>query len=118
MRGLLLGAGRAATAHAELRTRTCGGRRERVTTGGHEIDLLLMVIFWLTLAVFIVTQVVYIVFIVKYRQRKGVKAVYSHGNNRLETDLDRHPGDDLHHAGVFEQPRVAASCAGPPRKTR
>ena len=33
---------------------------------------------------FIVTQVVYIYFIVKYRYRKGVKAVYSHGNNKLE----------------------------------
>ena len=43
-----------------------------------------MSIFWLTLAVFIVTQAVYIYFIVKYRQRKGVKAVYSHGNNKLE----------------------------------
>ncbi len=43
-----------------------------------------MVIFWLTLAVFLVTQSVYVVFIVKYRYRKGVKAVYSHGNNKLE----------------------------------
>ena len=55
-----------------------------VTVHGHKIDNLLMFIFWLTLTVFIATQVVYIVFIVKYRYRKGVKAVYSHGNNRLE----------------------------------
>ena len=57
---------------------------ECVTKGGHETDKLLMVIFWLTLAVFILTQTVYIVFLVKYRYRKGVKAVYSHGNNKLE----------------------------------
>ena len=55
-----------------------------VTVHGHDIDRLLMFIFWLTLAVFVVTQGVYIYFIVKYRYRKGVKAVYSHGNNRLE----------------------------------
>ena len=43
-----------------------------------------MFIFWLTLAVFILTQGVYIYFMIKYRYRKGVKAVYSHGNNALE----------------------------------
>ncbi len=74
----------AGTAHAELRDYNMWWTPKAVTTGGHEIDLLLMVIFWLTLFVFIVTQVTYIIFIVKYRQRKGVKAVYSHGNNKLE----------------------------------
>ena len=77
-------AGPAATAHAELRDYNMWWTPKAVTTGGHEIDFLLMFIFWLTLAVFIITQVVYIVFMVKYRYRKGVKAVYSHGNNRLE----------------------------------
>ena len=81
---LALLAGPAATAHAELRDYNMWWTPKAVTTGGHEIDLLLMVIFWLTLFVFIVTQVVYIYFIVKYRYRKGVKAVYSHGNNKLE----------------------------------
>lgn len=77
-------AGPTATAHAELRDHNMWWAPKAVTTGGHEIDLLLMVIFWLTLFVFIVTQVVYIIFIIKYRYRKGVKAVYSHGNNKLE----------------------------------
>ena len=70
--------------HAELRTSNLWWAPECVTTGGHKIDELLMVIFWLTLAVFIATQAVYIYFIIKYRYRKGVKAVYSHGNNALE----------------------------------
>ena len=43
-----------------------------------------MFIFWLTLTVFVLTQGVYLYFIIKYRYRKGVKAVYSHGNNALE----------------------------------
>ncbi len=70
--------------HAELRQSNLWWSSEAVTTHGHEIDKLLMFIFWLTLAVFVITQGVYIYFLVKYRQRKGVKAVYSHGNNKLE----------------------------------
>ena len=77
-------AGPAATAHAELRDHMMWWAPQAVTVGGHEIDVLLMFIFWLTLAVFIATQSVYIYFIIKYRYRKGVKAVYSHGNNKLE----------------------------------
>ncbi len=55
-----------------------------VTVGGEEIDKILNFIFWLTLFVFVATQVVYITYLVKYRRRPGVKAHYSHGNNKLE----------------------------------
>lgn len=55
-----------------------------VTVGGEEIDRILNFIFWLTLFVFIVTQGVYITYLIKYRRRPGVKAHYSHGNNFLE----------------------------------
>ena len=72
------------SAHAELRQHNLWWTPEAVTKNGHQIDYLLMVIFWLTLFAFISTQSVYIYFIVKYRHRKGVKAVYSHGNNALE----------------------------------
>lgn len=71
-------------AQAELRTTNMWWTPRTVTVGGHEIDQLLMVIFWLTTAVFVVTQAVYIYFLIKYRRKKGVKAVYSHGNNSLE----------------------------------
>ncbi len=57
---------------------------ENVTVGGKQIDVLLNVIFWLTFAVFVATQTVYIYYLVKYRRRPGVKAHYSHGNNFLE----------------------------------
>lgn len=57
---------------------------ENVTVGGKQIDALLNVIFWLTFAVFVLTQAVYIYYLVKYRRRPGVKAHYSHGNNFLE----------------------------------
>lgn len=57
---------------------------ENITVGGKQIDFLLNVIFWLTFAVFVATQVIYIWYLVKYRRRPGVKAHYSHGNNFLE----------------------------------
>lgn len=55
-----------------------------LTTGGEKIDQILNFIFWLTLAVFVLTQGVYIYYLVKYRRRPGHKAFYSHGNNTLE----------------------------------
>ena len=71
-------------AHAELRMHDLWWAPEAVTEGGHEIDRMMIFIMWLTTAVFIATQVVYVYFLIKYRYRKGVKAVYSHGNNALE----------------------------------
>lgn len=57
---------------------------ECVTVGGRRVDSLLNFIFYLTGAVFLLTQVVYIYYLVKYRRRPGSKAYYSHGNNKLE----------------------------------
>lgn len=57
---------------------------EVVTVGGKRVDALLNFIFYLTAAVFVLTQAVYIYYLVKYRRRPGVKAHYSHGNNKLE----------------------------------
>jgi len=55
-----------------------------VTATGAKIDVLLNTIFWLTFAVFVATQSVFVYYLVKYRRRAGVRALYSHGNNRLE----------------------------------
>lgn len=57
---------------------------ENASEGGVYIDQLIWFILFLTGGVFVLTQVVYIFFIIKYRARKGVPATYSHGNNRLE----------------------------------
>ncbi|MDX2080907.1 MAG: cytochrome c oxidase subunit II [Terrimicrobiaceae bacterium] len=57
---------------------------ETVTIGGQKVDQLLNFIFGLTLIVFILTQVVYVVYLIRYRKRPGHKAHYSHGNNTLE----------------------------------
>lgn len=73
-----------ANCHALTREHGMWWSPPAVTVGGHLIDQLLNFIFWLTTAVFVITQVVYIWFIIKYRRRPGVRAIYSHGNNRLE----------------------------------
>jgi cytochrome c oxidase subunit II len=51
---------------------------------GEQIDQLTYFIYYLTGAVFFLTQAVYIYFLVKYRAKRGVRATYSHGDNRLE----------------------------------
>ncbi len=57
---------------------------ENVTVSGQKIDVLLNFIFWLTLVVFVLTQIVYVYYLIRYRRKPGVKATYSHGNNFLE----------------------------------
>lgn len=57
---------------------------KNATTGGHEIDAILHFIFWLTAAAFVLTQVVFVYYLIRYRRRPFQKAHYVHGNNRLE----------------------------------
>lgn len=83
------------TAHAEVRTTNLWWAPDAVTEGGHKVDELLTFIFNLTGITFIVLQVAYVYFLIKYRRRPGVRAVYSHGNNKLEAIWTLIP------AGVF-----------------
>ena len=71
-------------AAAEVRETNLYWAPEAATVGAKKIDTLLNFIFYLTAAVFVLTQVVYIYYLVKYRKRPGSKAYYSHGNNKLE----------------------------------
>ena len=72
------------TCWADQRTTNLWWMPENASEGGVLIDQLIWFILFLTGGVFVLTQLVYIFFIVKYRARKGVPATYSHGNNRLE----------------------------------
>jgi cytochrome c oxidase subunit II len=72
------------SALAEPRTDNLYWAPPNFTTGGAQIDGILNFIFWLTLVVFIAVQAVFIVYLVKYRRRKGHRAYYCHGNNLLE----------------------------------
>ena len=69
---------------AEVRETNLYWSPEAATVGAKKIDTLLNFIFYLTAAVFILTQGVYIYYLVKYRKRPGSRAYYSHGNNKLE----------------------------------
>ena len=71
-------------AFAEQRNGNIYGLPPCVTTTGMQIDSIIKMIFWLTGVVFVLTQGVYIYYLIVYRRRPGVPAHYSHGNNTLE----------------------------------
>jgi cytochrome c oxidase subunit 2 len=73
-----------APAYAAQRTSGLWWMPDVASRGGEQIDQLTYFIYYLTGAVFILTQVVYIYFLIKYRAKRGVRATYSHGDNRLE----------------------------------
>lgn len=55
-----------------------------ISTFGPKIDQLFFIILGITSVIFIGVQVTLLVFLFRYRARKGVRAHYTHGNNRLE----------------------------------
>ena len=57
---------------------------ENISTFGARIDGLFAAIVVITGVVFVVVEVALLVFIVKYRHREGRKALYYHGNKKLE----------------------------------
>ncbi len=69
---------------AEMRTSNIWGLPDCVTDQGKDIDRLFIVITDLTVLVFIAVMVAMFTFLIKYRARRGIKAIYSHGNNKLE----------------------------------
>lgn len=69
---------------AEIRYENLWWLPSNYTKIGEDIDLLYYIIFWLTLAVFIVTEILLFYWVVKFRYRPGRKALYSHGNNTAE----------------------------------
>ena len=51
---------------------------------GAGMDSLFNWIFWITMIIFVVVEIVLVVFLIKYRYREGHKGVFTHGNTRLE----------------------------------
>jgi cytochrome c oxidase subunit 2 len=70
--------------HAAERTTGLWWMPDVASKGGDQIDQLTYFIYYLTGGVFVLTQIVYVYFLIKYRAKKGVRATYSHGNNQLE----------------------------------
>src|SRR5688572_15223392 len=55
------------------------------STHGHGIDSLFNVTFWITMVTFVAVEIVLVVFLIKYRYRPDKKkAIFTHGNTRLE----------------------------------
>lgn len=57
---------------------------ENVSTYGSRIDFFFYVIYYLTASVFVLVSATMIYFLIKYRQREGRRATYTHGNVTLE----------------------------------
>ena len=57
---------------------------EGVSTVAPAIDRLFYIILWITGAVFVAVEGTLLVFLVRYRQRPGRRAAYTHGNSVVE----------------------------------
>jgi len=57
---------------------------EGTSTYSEKIDNLFYFIFYLTGVVFVITESLLVIFVIKYRRRDAVKSVYTHGNHNLE----------------------------------
>src|SRR2546427_6311515 len=55
-----------------------------ISTFGASIDLIFIVIFWLTVITWALVMATMAVFLVRYRARPGRRAEFIHGNTRLE----------------------------------
>jgi cytochrome c oxidase subunit 2 len=57
---------------------------EGVSSYAGEIDGLFRLILWITGVIFVVVEALLLFFDFRYRHREGRRALYTHGNNRLE----------------------------------
>lgn len=57
---------------------------ENISTFGVGVDKLFMLIYWLTLIVFILVTITLVAFLIMYRHRPGHKAAYIEGSTKLE----------------------------------
>ena len=57
---------------------------ENISTFGKPVDDLFYVILWITGIVFVGVQIALLLFLFKYKQKPGVRAHYTHGDDKLE----------------------------------
>lgn len=57
---------------------------DSISEQGDRIDGFFWLIFWITGVIFVLTEGALIWFIIKYRRREGNKALYIHGNHKVE----------------------------------
>jgi cytochrome c oxidase subunit 2 len=80
---LLGGAAMAQEPHSPTQDRQYG-LPDAASTYSWNVDVLYVVIFWITTAMFLLTEGLLIVFCILYRRRPGHKPTYTHGNMRAE----------------------------------
>ena len=57
---------------------------ENISADGEYVDFLFALIYYITAATFVLVAVCMATFLILYRQKPGVRATYTHGNNTLE----------------------------------
>lgn len=57
---------------------------EQFSTFGGDVDAIYYVILWVTGIIFVVTEVLLIYFVVRYRHKEGRKATFDHGSTKME----------------------------------
>jgi len=57
---------------------------EGVSSFSGDIDWLFRLILWITGVIFVIVELLLVFFLIRYRHREGRRALYTHGNNRLE----------------------------------
>ncbi len=57
---------------------------EGVSSYSARVDGLFYLILWITGIIFVVVELLLLFFLFRYRRREGRRALYTHGNNRLE----------------------------------
>ena len=92
--------------HAAARTTGLWWMPDVASKAGEQIDQLTYFIYYLTGAVFVLTQIVYIYFLIRYRAKKGVRANLRHGEQPLEIGLDCDTNGDIYRALGIQQPHV------------
>ena len=92
----------AAPARADEEIGLFGLFPENISTYGQSIDDLYKVILWIVLVAFVVTQVLLLWFLFRYRARPGAKAVYTHGSHTLEMIWTLVPGAILFWLALYQ----------------
>jgi cytochrome c oxidase subunit II len=78
------------------------GLIDNISTFGHEIDSLFLVVLVVTGLAFILVEGVLIYFLIRYRHRDGQKGTYTHGNRRVEVVWTVIPGLMLFGLAVYQ----------------
>lgn len=73
------------------------------STYGARIDSIYYLILWVTGIIFVLVELTLIIFSIRYRQKPGQKALYSHGNTRLEIIWTAIPAAFLIYMGLSSQ---------------